>query len=134
MVKQDQYFNKIHEHERFYECLVCNEAIFNPLCPTCLAGQVEVWLTSYPDLSKKIMPYIRHYLQEINNEIIEATACVACGNKRAAVCPYCFTYRVLSLLKKLQVNNQVLREFLQFFNYDFEHTGYSEDAEKLGVL
>jgi len=37
-------------------------------------------------------------------------------------------------LKKIKVNKAILKEFLEFFNYDFEHTGYSKDAEELGAI
>lgn len=121
--------------QRFYECLLCKEIIYNPLCSTCLAGQVEVWLTSYPDLNKKLMPNIKKFIKEINNEIDEALTCVCCKQKRAAVCPYCFTEYVLGQLKKLDVNKQILREFLMFFDFDYDGTGYTgKDAEQLGVM
>ena len=130
MIKQ----NLTQQPERFYECIACNEAIFNPLCHNCLAQQLEVWLTSYPDLKQRLMPKIKAYLRDIENSIVEATNCVACHNQKAAVCPYCFTELVLDKLKELQVNKTIKREFLQFFNFDFEHTGYTKDAEELGML
>ena len=42
-----------------------------------------------------------------------------------------YTNYVFILLKCLEVNREILKEFLQFFNYDFDHTGYSKEAEKL---
>jgi len=129
-----QYFSKVYG-TRFYECLVCKEAIYNPLCPTCLAGQIKVWLTNYPDLSKKIMPILKKFIQEAHNEIDHlATRCIACNKKQASVCPYCFTEHVLNQLKKLDVDKQVLREFLQFFNFDYDRKGYTEEAEELGLI
>ncbi len=136
MVKQ--FFSNAFEREQIteqpYECMVCSEAVFNPLCPNCIAEQIEAWLSSYPDLSKKIMLDLKKFLIRVNNSREEATECIACRRKRAAVCPYCFTEYALGLLKKLEVNKRVLVEFLQFFNFDFEHTGYTKDAEKLGML
>jgi len=132
MVKQ--YFSKVYGTQ-FYECLVCKEAIYNPLCPICIAQQVEVWLTSYPDLNKKIMPKINKYLQEAHNEIDHlATACVACGANQTSVCPYCFTEYILNQLKKLEVNKIILGEFLQFFNFDYDRKGYTREAEELGII
>jgi hypothetical protein len=97
---------------------------------------MEVWLSSiasYP-LKKKIICKIGKYINKMDNLPGEATICVSCGKPRATLCPYCFTNFVFNQLKKENVNRQILREFLQFFNYDFEHTGYSEEAEKLGVI
>jgi len=103
------------ERERFYECLKCNEIILSPLCHNCLAQQLEVWLSNYPDLKKRLLPELHKYLKTINNSILDATRCVVCGSRKAALCPYCFTEFVLRMLKKLQVHKQVVKEFLIFF-------------------
>ena len=121
--------------ERFYECLDCKEAVYNPLCPSCLALQIEVWLSSlssYP-LQKKILAKIKDYVEKTNNLAGESTTCIACKRPSASLCPYCFTEYVFNLLKSMKVNRIILKEFLQFFNYDFEHTGYSGEAEKMGL-
>ena len=121
--------------QRFYECLVCQEAIYNPLCQNCLAEQVEVWLASYPDLSAKLKPALKTFIKEVHNEGIEGINCVSCGSKKASVCPYCFTEFVIGQLKKLEVNKQVLREFLLFFDFDYDGQGYTgNEAKDLGVF
>lgn len=124
------------ERERFYECLDCNEPTSNPLCPICLTTQIQVWLSSYPDrhLTNKILEKIKKYVEKTNNLESSYTKCVACGRQRASLCPYCFTNYIFNLLKSMKVNRIVLKEFLQFFNYDFEHVGYSKEAERLGVI
>jgi hypothetical protein len=124
-------------NEKYNECIECHEAIYNPLCPFCLAKEVQVWLASYPDkkIKDKILQNIRKYLMTIHKLSIKrgkATKCAVCG-KRASLCPYCFTNYVYNLLKELDVNRIMLKEFLQFFNFDFEHTGYYKEAEKLGI-
>lgn len=124
------------ERERFYECLDCKEAVFNPLCPSCLTIQIEAWLSSlssYP-LKNKIIKRLKDYVEKTNNLVRKSTICVSCGKPKASICPYCFTNYVFNLLKEIQVHRIILKEFLQFFNYDFEHTGYSKEAEKLGVI
>jgi len=122
--------------ERFYECVDCHEAVFNPLCPDCLALQVEAWLStisSYP-LKGKILKRMKDYVRETNNLVGKSTKCVSCGQSRASLCPYCFTNYVFALLKCMHAHREILREFLQFFNYDFDHVGYTKDAEELGVI
>lgn len=120
---------------QFYECLVCKDAIYNPLCQNCLAEQIKVWLTSYSDLDKKLMPKLKQFLRDVHNETDEGITCAVCKNKKAVVCPYCFTEFVLGQLKKLQVNKQIMREFLIFFDFDYDGQGYTgKDAENLGVM
>lgn len=129
-----QHFYPASER-KFYECLVCKESMYNPLCQSCLAQQMEVWLTSYPDLGKKLKPKLKKFLQEVHNETDEALTCVACKNKKASVCPYCFTEFMLSQLKKSNANKQIIREFLMFFNFDYDGQGYTgKEAENYGVF
>jgi hypothetical protein len=122
--------------ERSYECLSCHEAVSNPICPDCLSFQIEAWLTSisaYP-LKNKIMKRIRDYINSQHDYVGESTICIVCGKTKASICPYCFTNYVYALLKCLNVNKSIIKEFLQFFNYDLEHNGYSKDAEELGYM
>lgn len=121
-------------NDQSYECLQCNEAIFNPLCHNCLAEQLKVWLSSYPDLNKRVMPYLEKYLRDLNNQSGDSTLCISCNNSEASICPYCFTEYILHLLQKLQINRMIIGEFLIFFNYDFDKTGYSRQAEEEGLL
>ncbi len=124
------------EREQFYECLDCHEPTSNPLCQACLTTQIQAWLSSYPDrhLANNILEKIKKYAERTNNLAGSSTKCVACGMPRASLCPYCFTNHVFNLLKGMKVNRIILKEFLQFFNYDFEHKGYAREAEKLGVI
>ena len=128
-----QYIDTGFETERFYECMDCKEAISNPICPACLTTQIEAWLATYPDRNK-ILARIKNYVEKTNNLTGKTTQCISCGKKRASLCPYCFTEYVLNELKRIHVNRLILKEFMQFFNYDFEHAGYSKEAERLGVI
>ena len=80
------------------------------------------------------MPKLNRYLYRIEDKLTDSTECIKCKDKRAAVCPYCFTDFVLMELKKIRANRIVLKEFLEFFNFDFDHDGYSKEAEKLGII
>lgn len=117
-----------------YLCDICNIAVSNPLCPACLAIEIDAWLTLYPNLRRDLLPSIKRHIDKREEKLTDSTQCIKCGNKTASVCPYCFTDKVLKELKKLEVNKIILREFFEFFNFDFEHTGYSKEAEELGVI
>lgn len=126
--------NNLSLTEPQYLCNVCSIAVTNPLCPACLAIEIQAWVTLYPNLSKELIPRIKRYIENLEEKAIDFTQCIKCGNKTASVCPYCFTNQVLKELKKLEANKIILREFFEFFNFDFDHTGYSQEAEKLGVI
>lgn len=119
--------------EGFYECLVCKEPISNPICSTCIYGQIKAWLSNYPDLKQRIMPGLKNYLNIEGDMKEESMECACCGKKRLVVCPYCFTEYVLMSLKKLDTDKQVLREFIRFFNFDLDGKGYTSDIKELGV-
>lgn len=121
--------------ETHYMCDECSEAVTNPICPFCLTTEIEAWLTLYPTLKQELMPRIYKYLNKVEENILNyATACIKCSSKRASVCPYCFTEHVLNELKKISASSIVIKEFFEFFNFDLAHKGYSEEAEKLGVI
>ncbi len=117
-----------------FSCYECRGVIINPLCPACLTIEVEAWLTMYPDLRSKIMPKLKNYIRKLQSRLTDYTRCIKCNKLITILCPYCFTEVVLKELKVLNVNKIVLKEFFEFFNFDFRHTGYSKEAEKLGVI
>lgn len=126
--------NNYQALEPQFLCDVCKIAVTNPLCPTCLATEVDAWTTLYPALRKELIPKLNLYLRRLKEKAEESTQCIKCGNKSASVCPYCFTNHVFKELKTIEANKIILKEFFEFFNYDLEHEGYSKEAEKLGVI
>ncbi len=119
-------------NENFFECLDCGEPIQNLLCPNCIAKHFEQWLNEYPRLKKKIYPKIRRYLKA-HESYTDYAVCVSCGEPTCYNCPYCFTEHLLDLLKESQADDEVLKSFFEFFNYDFGHGGYSQEIDKLGM-
>lgn len=107
----------------FYECEVCHEPITNPICPVCLAEEIDIWSTNYPNLRRDLLPRIRRYVKELKSQSREAVQCIKCNRTTMSVCSYCFIKEVLDRLEKIEANNLVKKEFLQFFNY------YSEPYE-----
>lgn len=115
-------------------CDVCSEAITNPICPSCLTIEIQAWMTMYPSLNKELFPILNEYLEKIEDKSTDSAECIKCNSNKVAVCPCCFTNYVLEQLRKIHANELVLKEFLEFFNYDFEHNVYTDDAEELGVI
>ena len=97
MLRENDYWAS----EAHYLCDVCSEAVTNPLCPNCLAVEIEAWLTLYPNLRKELMPRIKAYLNRSNNKAVESTLCIKCGDKRAAICPFCFMLKRESHFDKM---------------------------------
>lgn len=117
----------------------CNEAIYNPLCHVCLAGEIKQWLNEQKNkevaksLNAELINLVKSF-QGLDKPNIENIKCVACSKNTTILCPYCFTEIVYKKLKSLTKSKKMQADFLSLFNFDFEHTGYSKDAEKLGII
>ena len=97
------------------QCIICDEAVTNPICVECLGREMEVWLSeTNPKLIKDVKDIVRYY--ELMNPI---SKCVLCG-KDMGVCRHCFTKEVFDLIK--QHSPKLEEEFIRQFNYEL--TGY----------
>lgn len=131
MLIQKNYY----DDETQFLCNVCSEAVTNPICPFCLTEEIKAWLTLYPSLKKELLPKLNNYLKEINSKITNyGTQCIKCKNKRAFVCPCCFTDYVFNKLQEINAGKIILKEFFEFFNFDLECKGYTKEFEHLGVI
>ena len=124
--------------QNYDACLECNEAIYNPLCHVCLSQEIKQWLREQENqrIRKSLIAEISRFLKS-NEELAEspqAVRCVACGKNSVILCPYCFTEIIYKKLKSLTNSKKLQADFLSLFNFDFEHTGYTKDAEELGML
>ena len=73
-------------------------------------------------------------MKEHQNIKGEYSRCVCCGSKKVNICPYCFTEFLHELLKLEKASQKVIGEFLFLFNFDFEHNGYYQEGEDIGVF
>jgi len=117
-------------------CLECGENIHNSICPCCLFEETKQWLAESRSIApEKVFMINKEIKRFIENDTVLAKsinnhqACIICKDSSSYLCPYCFTEFLLNILKKVKVNKRILSEFFTFFNYDFEHTGYSREAE-----
>lgn len=128
------YYNLIKEE--FAECLECSRAIYNPVCPQCVADEFVSWLDNYSKLKnkKKIIQEVNQFLKVHKLFGRHSEKCVTCNKNNVYLCPYCFTTYLLGLLKSNGANKNMLGEFLMLFNFDTNHNGYYKEGEQLGVF
>lgn len=124
---------KLQGLQQTYDCIACKEPITNPLCHSCLGKQISGWLSLYPNIKKKITPKIKKYIQEVDNAATSSISCVACKNKKAALCPYCFTEEIFNMFKRSKIDKMVIMDFLSTFNFDLKHEGYINEAAAEGL-
>jgi len=99
-------------------CIVCNEGIYNPLCPNCISNEIIAWL------SEKNETLAKEFRKKGFVEDIDGGRCAVCNENSSYICPYCFTRQVMHWLKA-KAGKKIVREFLEVFNFDFEHCGYA---------
>jgi len=110
-------------------CMECHEVIYNPICPSCLSTEIRKWLEDTNFRMKK--PVVSEMQSILNRGRCFGSSCVICRKQSTFLCPYCFTELVYKKLKQLKIAKKILLDFLKIFNFDFEHTGYYHDLEKL---
>jgi len=91
------------------QCVICQEAITNPICPACLAKEIKVWLNEVkPEWTDKIVePFEDRY----------GTRCISCG-KGMSICAHCYSKDVYEFL--LEEDHELAKQFLEHFNYDID--------------
>lgn len=87
-------------------CVVCDEAISNPICPDCLAKQMRNWLVEFDPL----------LASEVDGFSIEGdTTCLFCG-QGMSICAHCYS---MDVYEQLAVKNAKLaQEFVSHFDFD----------------
>jgi len=122
----------------FYECLECGEPVTNPICPECLFKEFAVWVAKYPRIQRKVVPVLKKFLKVRKNFEEDSQTCVVCKNNSAYLCPYCFTEFVLDVLKESGADEIVIKDYLEFFNFDFGNfdgkLGYYNELEKFNMV
>jgi hypothetical protein len=120
------YFERDHR-----DCLSCGEIINHPICPECIAKGFSEWTRRFPELGgveKKVKRFVKAH-KHMNGS---STACVHCGRNSVHICPYCFTEHLYNLIKETGAEVRALTEFLFIFNFDFRHSGYSDELQTMG--
>ena len=103
------------------ECVMCSEAITNPICPACLQEGVQQWLMEQGQerLADEVNELTRNVFANNGDAF-----CIKCDSVMS-LCAYCYTKEVFHLLSK---RPRLMNEYLTYFNYDLEHEGYSKEV------
>jgi len=96
-------------------CVVCQEAITNPICPDCLHKEIEQWLL---DKNKSLVPKLRSYTGIFNSFRHEGTGCVICGSDMK-VCAHCYCSDIYELINE-ELREADAEEFLFSFNFELD--------------
>lgn len=96
-------------------CVVCDEAITNPICPNCLEKEMQYWILERdPFLADSFRNSGKLETETYNEE----TTCVICGNNMN-MCAHCFCKDVLEWLT--EKNTELGREFEKHFDFEIDN-------------
>lgn len=110
-------------------CVECGQQVTNPICPERLAEQMTTWLLeTRPELIGAFNDKTEEILPQTNME----DKCVITG-KKMSLCPYCYTEHIFYWLRSINLDKDLLKEYLTFFHYDGERLGYWANAESEGL-
>lgn len=109
-------------------CVECCDVLSNPICFDCLLKQLIFWFND-KDVDVEIKKFIFGSLKKRfsnDGELIFTMRCIICGEHNVALCGYCFTRYVYLYLKNLDVDEQILEDFLGIFTYWKWHEDFRE--------
>ena len=110
------------------KCILCREAITNPICASCLEAQISTWLN---EINPDLVLELKEKTKDISFGFNSVDTCILC-NKKMDVCAYCYTEYIFNWL--VNTNKDLAKRFITYFNFDLEHKGYHKKAEKLGFI
>lgn len=98
------------------KCVICDEAVTNPVCPNCLEKQVMYWIR---EKNSNLISVLRRIGESVMEYTHYNTSCVICG-RNMNVCPHCYCNEIYTWL--LENNHKELVEsFLVHFNFELDY-------------
>ncbi|MFT4297821.1 MAG: hypothetical protein ACMXX5_01380 [Candidatus Woesearchaeota archaeon] len=98
------------------KCVICEEAITNPICPSCLERQVVHWVG---ELKPSLIPMLREIGESVTAFTHANTGCIVCGDDMN-VCPHCYCKELYDWLKENE-HFKLAEEFLKHFNFELNY-------------
>lgn len=110
------------------KCVICDEAITNPVCPECLEKEILYWIS---EKKPSLMPILQNIGNSVKEYSHENTSCAICGSNMN-VCPHCYCFEIYSWLIENEYK-ELGHEFLEQFDYELKYRFYG-DFEKNSTI
>ena len=102
-------------------CVVCSEAITNPLCQDCLMDELNVWLKREGvNLTRQLKKRTQEFKQ-MTNYSENQVDCISCKGIVSG-CAHCYISYVQEWLTI--VHPKLMKNFNLFFNYNLDNRPY----------
>lgn len=91
-------------------CVICNEAITNPLCVDCLEEEMTSWIADFDSDQVKNIEEMKEIFPKHKTTEVK---CILC-KRNMDVCPHCYSKEILNTVKTPILTNT----FIETFNFD----------------
>ena len=97
------------------KCLICNEAITNPVCPDCLERQVMYWVN---EKQPSLVRVLKRVGDSVKTFDVDNTHCIIC-KRSMNICPHCYCLEIYQWLKDNETD--LAGNFLERFNFELDY-------------
>lgn len=98
------------------KCIICDEAITNPICPECLEKQILHWVG---EKKPSLVPILRGIGRSMNTFNHENTSCIIC-RLNMNICAHCYCSEIYTWLEENEYE-ELAEEFLEHFNFEINY-------------
>ncbi len=99
------------------ECLLCGNAIANPICHACIEHEIDEWLAGR---MPKLVPRLKKAGEALRSYTRTGTRCILCSNNMN-VCTHCYCYEVNRLFDNYP---KLAEEFIEMFNFELRGSAH----------
>jgi len=103
-------------------CPRCHYVVSDPVCVRCYLKEFVIWLNEKGITAKQRMIIMRNIKRDLLHENISGQMCIICEKDATSICGYCFFFNVAYILRKLNLEEEIIENFKQHFNYDIQRT------------
>ncbi|MEK6916023.1 MAG: hypothetical protein AABW89_05790 [Nanoarchaeota archaeon] len=125
-------------------CVVCNYAITEPLCASCVINEVKVWMYDQTIktkvliiINKKLRTILRrvesldYVISPFEEKYDSILKCIKCKNGVYLMCFYCVSNQASQIVKSNLKNKMLIENFEESFNTSLY--GYESDSKLYDV-
>ncbi|MFT4343150.1 MAG: hypothetical protein ACMXYE_00210 [Candidatus Woesearchaeota archaeon] len=107
------------------KCVICDEAITNPVCPVCLERQITHWIG---EQKPSLVPILQRIGASVMEFTHDNTNCILCESNMN-VCPHCYCNEIHAWLQENE-HKKIAELFAKQFNFEMNHVCSNDHIKK----
>jgi len=115
-------------------CAICKYSITDPVCPSCYSKQTLILLKDLK-IDSMIRQFIKNKLKHAEHlDTLNDTECILCKQGTVTLCGYCFSIRLIKILRDLNFPEELIENFkynARYENNQLEEENMFEEKEEI---